>query len=95
VLRFTGVFAVGWQVVCIGRLHPRLLHRADHHLYDLAEEGTARGQPGQNLVAGFVLCAMSLFFYLFSLQVQVPTIMFLAIACAIVNSVVLLSGFRL
>lgn len=56
-----------------------------------------RGQLADSrgsLVAGLVLCAVSLFFYLLSLQIQVPTIIFLATACTIISIVVLLSGFR-
>ena len=47
-----------------------------------------------NLVVGSVLCAVSLFFYLLSLQIQVPTVILLATVCTIISSVVLLSGLR-
>ncbi len=47
-----------------------------------------------NFAAGLVLCTFSLCFYLLSLQIKVPTIIFFATACTIISSVVLFSGFK-
>ena len=58
------------------------------------KRGELAGNRG-NLVLGSVLCAISLFFYLFSLQIQVPTVIFLATVCTIISIVVLLSGVRI
>ena len=51
-------------------------------------------ERGGNLPVGSALFAVSLLFYILALQIQVPTIIFLATVAAMISSIVLLSGVR-